>query len=472
MLTRSIKICLLIFSLGIVISCDEDEPSVSSEPSFSIEGVVTGLPGESFTMNGLVSDAAGIQEVSIEYAAWNLSKVIEVDASITQYQLAFSFQVPETETVGSSHSLTVSATNAGGNVSTTQVEIVLSGDNTPPVINVTTPNDGGTYISSSGPEFSLSFEVTDDNEIATVSLVGVGFNEENEVNGASYSFTEEVDFSIAGTYTISITATDNSGNVATSTTAVTIEESLRFEKMYLADVATDEELVSDAFGVPMLINGFTQEDSAGVIFEALYYNKTANTEIRFVPQKSSFAPFTFGAGENAGELGLGSDASISPIVLPEVGYYSIVLNLASLTYTMDTYTPTDAAFDMIMLMGTGVRVDGESTCVSNTDGSEACWNFASGKELTVDANNPYLFTAPVELFDHDPDGDGNNGFILGANPSGWSPFWRFDVGDELDLEPEFTVPDGGGNYIFSEAKYGMYTFEFDTHLNRAKVVAQ
>ncbi len=292
------------------------------------------------------------------------------------------------------------------------------------------------------------------------------------VGASTYSFNEEIDFDLAGSFTLSVIAIDTSGNVGRSDLSVNVEEALKFDRMYLADVGSDSELNSDAFGVPVRINGFTHPDSAGIIFEALYYNTSPNTEIRFIPQKSSFGPFTFGAGANEGELEIGSDNTVNPIVLSDIGYHRIMVNLSTFSYTMETYTPSDTPFDEIFLMGTGVRVNGASTCVNNNDASELCWNFASGKPLTKASSNPYLFTGTVELFDFDPEGDGNNGFILGANPNGWSPFWRFDQGDELDLEPEFTVPNDGGNYIFSAARYGTYRFEFDTHLNQAKLLAQ
>lgn len=472
MLNSKITTVALLLVLLTFVGCGDDEPSVSSQPTLNISSVVAGLPGQTFTITGLVSDPAGIRSINLIYESWSLDKLITVDEGRTQFELNYSFQVPDSEPVGSTHLVRIVVTNAGGKTTETDVTVSLTLDNTPPAIAFSSPNNGGTYISSIGPEFDLAFEVTDDVEVTSVEVIGFGFNENVQVGATSYSFNQSVDFALTGSFTVLVNATDNSGNMASSSLTVNIEESLKFDRMFLADVSSDAELVSDAFGVPMLIDGFTQVDSAGVIFEARYYSKAANTEIRFIPQKQSFAPFTFGQGANAGELALGTDATVAPIVLPGVGYYKIVINIGQLSYTMETYTPTDTPFSRIAMMGTGLRVNGGSTCSSNADGSELCWNFGSGKGLTVDPSNPYLFTGTVELFDFDPASDGNNGFILGANPSGWSPFWRFNVGDAIGAEPEFTVPNGGSNFIFGPELYGTYTFEFDTHLNRAKLVPQ
>ncbi|MEL7118650.1 MAG: hypothetical protein AAFO07_04395 [Bacteroidota bacterium] len=473
MFVKTRNIITLLAVLFMAWSCEEDEITISSEPQLGIETSIMGLPGETIVFTGLVSDVAGISSIDIVYEAWDLAKTIEIDSRTTQYDLSYAFKIPEDQEVGSTHNIAITATNAGGNMTGTQVQVVLSGDNESPVISLASPNDGGTYIVGGGPEFNLTFSVDDNEQIQNVSIVGFGINESIDVNAATYSFDQGIDFSLAGSFPLTISAVDVAGNTSSTSITVSIEESLRFEKLYLADVNSDAELVSDLFGVPMVVNSFDHPDSAGVIFEALYYNTSPNTPIRFIPQKSSFAPFTFGAGENDGELALGNDASISPIILPEVAYYRIIVNFVSLTYTMETYTPTDDAFEQIIVMGTGVNVDGNSTCINNADGSDgACWWFGSGKNLTKDPNNPYRFTGTVDLYDYDTEGDGNNGFILGANPENWSPFWRFDVGEAVGLEPERTVPNGGSNFLFGPEDYGSYTFEFDTHLNRVKVIPQ
>ena len=97
-----------------------------------------------------------------------------------------------------------------------------------------------------------------------------------------------------------------------------------------------------------------------------------------------------------------------------------------------------------------------------------CWNFQSGKPFTQDSNNPYLWTIDVTV-DDEPDNNGSNGFILNANPSGWSPFWRIDDPES----PQSTVFNGGTNYVFPDSALGKdYTFVFDTHLNRISAISR
>ena len=471
MLGTITKFWLLFVMLTMGIACTEEGPEITSEPNLDIQSVITGLPGESIVLSGLISDPAGVSEILIRYDRWDLAKVISIPQGITQFELDYSFKVPDEEEVGSTHTIEISSTNGGGKVSSTNVTVELSLDNVPPAITIALPNDAGTYIIGAGSEFNLNFSVEDETALSSVRVIGFGINEVFSPTGNSFTYDEEVDFLLAGTFDLKIYATDEAGNTASTSITVVIEESLKFAKFYLADVATEAELNSDVFGVPMLTNNSTSPEREGVEFEAYYYSKVPDTEIRFLAQKTSFGPFSFGAGENEGELILGNDNTVAPIILPEVGYYKIIVNLTSFTYTMEKYTPTDDTFDFIHVMGRGVEVNNESTCTDNDDASSRCWHFLSGKQLTVDPNNPYLFTATVELFDQ-PDDEEANGFILGASPDGWAPFWRFDVGDEIGVEPEKTIPGGGANYVFGPESYGIYTFEFDTHLNRVKIIPQ
>lgn len=59
--------------------------------------------------------------------------------------------------------------------------------------------------------------------------------------------------------------------------------------MYLADVATAEELNSDIFGVPMVI-----EHTGEYQYKANYYCQKAGTKIFFLPQRVTSLLFVSG----------------------------------------------------------------------------------------------------------------------------------------------------------------------------------
>ena len=90
------------------------------------------------------------------------------------------------------------------------------------------------------------------------------------------SFTEKIILpNEVKSYDVTLTAVDARGNQTVTNSTISVSEMPDFPKMYLADVATVEELNSDIFGVPMVINHTGEYQ-----YRARYYNKAAGTVIR------------------------------------------------------------------------------------------------------------------------------------------------------------------------------------------------
>ncbi len=453
------KNCLLAgtFILLLIAGCGDDEFDFpTSEPLINGSSALSTLPGGSLTINARITDPVGLQSVDLTYQQWNVAQSQALPGGETGYDYATVVEVPANAALGSAHDVILAATNVNGVVKEFTITITLDQDITAPTITNTTPV--GIAFLGDGDDVTLEISVNDDMDLATFAITGSNFSEKIDIGSNKYTYTRSLNIQKEGVYEFDIEVVDVAGN--TSSSSVSIPAFEPFENMYLTDVDTDAELVSDVMGVPLLANGSTQQDSVGKVFQVNYYNSVANTGVRFLPSTETFGLLTLGA-DGEGNLVAGNSASVSPLVLSEVGYYQLAIDTRNLTYTVNSYVPDDPTFDLIIFMGTGVSVDGSSTCESNADGSEACWWFGSGKELTADPGNPYRFTGTVELFDHDPVGDGNNGFILGANLGGWSPFWRFDDG----THPNHAVPNGGVSFVFDETRHGTYHAVFDTHLN-------
>ncbi|NER17870.1 cadherin repeat domain-containing protein [Spongiivirga citrea] len=455
-------IFLLLCSL--IQSCNDDESlNVDSTPEFtSLVSTVSSLPGQTFLFEGVVSDEAGVRSVNLKYEPWFLNKTIIRDSITETYELSYKFKVPDDAIENSVHVIPLTITNIGGKSSVEEVTVTLDQDIDGPQIQIAQPINEATLPIGDGDEISFDVTVTDA-ELAELKIESDLLNEVLPISGTSYNYTNSLDVAIPDKYFFTITATDVSGNVSTETFAVNVVDELEFTNMYVTDMTSDTELVSDIFGVPYKTSASSETNETGYVFTARYYAPTPNFEVRFLAQKGSFSPYAFGAGADSGRLAIGSSSDVAPIVLSEVGYYEIKMDLRDLTYSITPYTPSDDTFEQVYIIGTGIYInETESTCTNNTDGSLQCWNFASGKPFQKDGNNPYLWTIDVSLKD-EPLNNGANGFILNANPNGWSPFWRIDNPND----PEATVPGGGVNYVFPDSALDKeYRFVFDTHLNR------
>lgn len=465
MKTVKTKLLYLICLVVGLISCDDDSVRVDSTPEFQtlIQEIST-LPGEVFLFEGLVTDPAGIKSVNFKYDAWFLDKTITKDSLPETYSISYKFKVPANAEPFSVHTIPVTITNAGNVITTRNVVVTLDKDIAAPIITINSPVNGATVLIGSGDEINLSVALSD-RALSKISIASSILTETLDISGTAYNYSKTFNISQPGNYTFTITAIDATGNESVATVTISVVADLQFNTMFLTDETTDSALNQDIFGIPFTTSRSQASGETGYVFTGRYYSKAANSEVRFIPQQGSFGPFAFGADPAVpGKLVLGQDVTVTPIILPSVGYYEVSMDIRDFTYKVTPYTPSDATFDQVYILGRGIFVNATvSTCVNNNDGSTLCWHFNSGKPFTKNSNNPYLWTIDVTLKDQ-PNDAGVNGFILNANPSTWAPFWRVDVNGG---DPSRTIPGGGNNYVFPDSALDKdYTFTFDTHLNR------
>ncbi|MBQ5575520.1 MAG: hypothetical protein IIT37_05690, partial [Bacteroidales bacterium] len=270
-----------------------------------------------------------------------------------------------------------------------------------------------------------------------------------------------------------------------------------YDRMYLCDVETEADLISDVCGVPMLI-----DHSGEFEYTALYYNATAGTKVRFMPQKNSFEPICFGTDPSNAAMFTPDPAQAQPIVLDQAGvYYKIVFNTKQGTYTTSTYTVDDAADPIPHKLGSQ----------SLNTWCSGVWNKETGEWETSDAwwqdfnvgimtDNPRNVT---DFFDYNPQNKhiiqilnyhlekGNFEFHPhNWHHDGWWDYCTWKPEAATETEPDIWRYVGqyanpayeaqankynnevevGNHAKLSIPKSGNYDIIFDTHLGRMKIV--
>lgn len=406
MRTRFLKISLLcaLFATGVFVTgCSDDNgyPDVDGESpvvALKTSHIQSGA-GHDFTIEGTLTDADGISAIKLQCADLYLNKTIDLieiyGEPQTSYDLSYKFSISRDE-VGEQFTVKVTVVDVGGRETSQDVLITMDGDFENPVFSLA-PDKAITVLMKAdrNPQYTLNFTVTDDRKLdyATIEIPELTGFETRTVSAegqSSLTFKEVIVFpNVSQVYTINLAAYDAVGNSVTTTCSLTVSEMPDFEKMYLADVATDEELNSDVFGVPMVINHTGEYQ-----YKARYYNKAAGTEIFFLPQKTSFTPICFGLDPEDSNKLTDDPELAKPIVLdtPNV-YYEIDINVKQSTYSIKTYSVTEATDPINYEYG--------QLCDMPRNEGEPQFNFYigwgdspqnAGEHLFVqDANNPHLF---------------------------------------------------------------------------------
>lgn len=426
--------------------------------------------GRSILIEAEVSDLVGLRSLNLTNTDWFLDKTIEFipDSTVTNYSLSYNFLVPE-DASDNAAKLVISVENLGGDVTTKEVSVEMDGDFNLPTLTVSDPIDGLTLQPVEINMVHMNCSVSDDRRLGYLTVASEKLSLYDSISFADtvameYTYKDSID--VGGdvdSYEFAFTVADSAGNRVQ--TIRTVNVSSDFEKLYLSDVKTEAELLSDLYGVPMLI-----DKVAPFTFQAKYYSSAAGTEVKFIPQKGNFTPHCYGIDPANNDKLINNPETALPIVLPEQGYYVIDLNLETLDYTVEKITPEDDPYSTYMntneedlnnyvgdlcICGVGWS-DFENTTGWGWDGPSA------NRAMTVDPNNPYLYTREVEL-------EGKFELIFAPyHPSGWwmEPYWRFDSKEN----PEKTILKGGDNIAMEVSEKATYVIVFDTYLNRSKAI--
>lgn len=456
--------------------------------------------GHRFTIEGTLTDADGIATINLQCSDLYLNKTIDLieiyGEPKTSYELKYGYDLDRNE-LGERFTVKVTVTDVGGRSVSQDVLVTMDGDFENPVFTVVPSNDV-TVLLKTETKFNLNFTVSDDRALdyVLVEIPGVsGFeNYKVEADGQAVLAVSEpiVLPSEVQTYNVTLTAVDKRENQTVRKFTINVSEMPDFPKMYLADVKTTAELNSDVFGVPMVIS-----HTGEFQYRARYYNKAAGTEIFFLPQKTDFTPICFGLDPDDSNKLTDDPESAKPIVLKEAGvYYEIDINVKEATYSMRTYSVTEATDPINYEYG--------KKCFDRWEnGNEADfiefyigWGGSpqdAGNHLFVqDANNPHLFYYPAagETWNLEA-GEKMNFIISNYHPDGWWDHveWRCDNSEDIEKIGYFSKKnDVNPNWEGTNRKWEdgtavednwmkptiqnrkSYRFEFDAHLGRGKIV--
>ncbi|WP_195370444.1 MULTISPECIES: hypothetical protein [Parabacteroides] len=469
--------------------CSEDDgyPDVDGQsPALTLTSDhIQTAAGRSFTIKGTVSDKDGIAAIKLECSDLNLNKTIDLieiyEKPLETYDLSYSFAIQKEE-IGEQFTVKVTIIDVGGRSVSQDVLVTMDGDFENPTFTVS-PDASVTVLIKAETKFNLRFSVKDDRALdcVTVEIPGIdGYSPRKlEVNGEkTFEFSEKIALpSIIQDYNVTITAADNVGNTSVIKSVISVSELQDFEKMYLADVATVEELNSDVFGVPMRI-----EHTGAYEYKANYYSQKANTEIFFLPQKSDFAPICFGLDPEDNNKLTDDPETAKPIVLEQANvYYEITLNTMEGTYAIRSYSIPEAIDPLPHAQGSMLLDQwGDGSTLTEFYIGYTTTGPSAVQRFTQDATNPHLFYLEDNL--ELTGGESMNFIIHNYHSDGWWNYctWRTDNSAEPETfdyygsikNPAWTIPNTTQDNWAKPAVNvtGSYKFYFDAHLGRAKLV--
>lgn len=370
--------------------------------------------GQTIKIAGKVTDNDGIASIDLVCHELKLKKninLIEIYGEpLKEYDLDYSYKIQENQE-GDDFNIEVTITDIGGRKEVQNVRVTLDADWSAPYFTIS-PDAEVIVLIKENTVFNLKFSVADNRivDYVDIDLVDVTDGEESpkaiagyprrvEGNGtAKFDFSEKLSLPAKeSNLRATVTAYDREANEpahsATFTSLVKVQELPDLDKMWLCDVANEDDLSSDIFGVPVLCDHIGPYE-----YQIRYYNEKAGTEVCLLGQKGAFGPLCFAPSkDNASVLGDNPD-EVNRLKLDQANtYYLLTFNTTKGTYSMETYGVNDA-IDPVMHMHYGG--DDLNTWWGGWD-TDAWWQeFYFGPmtdspeevmRMTKDASNPHLY---------------------------------------------------------------------------------
>lgn len=434
------------------------------------------LTGYEFSLKGKIVDKDGIQSIHILCSDLYLDKTIDLLQLYSEcqyeYNLDYAFTIPE-EIEGTSFTIKIIVTDVGGRVTEDSILVTMDGDYTLPELEIKSSTTINVVVSE-GTEHTVQFQATDNKGLAYVEVSAPELDLIDQVQVSTQvdtltSFDYEKNLSFPtdklGSFKMYMRAVDLLGNVAIDSCNVLISLVKDYTSMYFVDFEGNDPslLIQDQFGIP-----FSAKHIDNFQYEAHCYSK-GGTPVRFIVNEDNF-DICFGADKNNNGKLTSIVENLQPIVLPEEGYYKIMINTLEETYSVEREIPEDTPLPIGQKVTAYNPGDGGSQEYIYQfglagNGFEGAFGFTTDNvyEMTPDVHNPYQLSCELTFSEGGNDLD----FTLTPNhPWGWwiEPSWRYD-GRDNSFDPK---GDNASRYIPG----GTYIFIFDTHLGQGKLISK
>lgn len=306
-----------------------------------------------FTIKGKIADEDGISKIHLDCPGLSLNKTIDIidiyQKPLTEYDLDYSYTINQDRLSDfvDAYTVTVTVTDVAGNTESKEVLVTLDADFEAPVF-LQFPGSEITVLIKDKTVYNLKFIVEDNRtlDFVEINLEGVeGYPIRIDAQGEpKIQYSQQLELpSTPKDYKLTITAQDMPAQDDVIHTTV-IESNVKvqhlpdWDRLYLADVTSAEDLNSDVFGVPMAC------DHVGPYqYRVRYYNEKAGTQVCFIPQRTDFYPICFGP-DPFKEGYLGDDPEMTgKINLDKAGvYYYFYVNTKTGEYSYTTYPVSEA----------------------------------------------------------------------------------------------------------------------------------
>lgn len=317
-------------------SCSDDANHV---PGLWTDGdIIETFPGDTVHIQGQVSNNIGINSITINCTDWNITKVYDLSAHKPKvYNYNYTLIVPENAKFDSE--LKVAVSDKEGSENKRTITLKYKADTESPKLSEDIPAQTSVELNTTTGKADYAFcaTATDDRSLkqAVFSIPSLGINEVVSLQGRAAQLKKDLEITKAGSFPMTLTLEDNSGNSQTYTTELVVmphedEDAIAdYAQMYVFNA---EEDVAD-----YLYGYYRYMDRTDAYqYSCKIYAPKDGTQILLSPTQSQ-SDDLFGVSPYVSSKLMNKNGYVKPITIEKAGYYYLWVDLQNHRYSLTPY---------------------------------------------------------------------------------------------------------------------------------------
>lgn len=399
------KILFFICVVCAFVGCKNDD--YNHRPGlWTAQDVIETFPGDTVLIQGQVSNYVGMKNVEIKCDAWGVSKRYDLageQAKVFNYN--YRMPVPADATFDAE--LKIIVTDIEGTENKKTIAMTYLPDTEAPVCLNDMPWQVSVDFNASVGygTYNMALSLTDDRQLKSVHVVAEDLNldETFDVTGRTATVTRQYQIDQAGTFPMTVTVNDESGNEQT------------YWQQLVVMLAEDEDPISD-YPVMWVVNASEKPEDyldgyymplarqAAYQYQGSFYADKDGYQLYIVPTKTMTADI-FGVSPYVSSKLMNKAGYVVPITIEKAGYYGLWIDINAHTYSTWSLDTSSAYTGSMSFAGCGFADWGVDAWGNMTD------------EMT---RNGYRYTYTVKQ-----NGNQSTHSYYGARVSDWGWILRY-----------------------------------------------
>lgn len=359
------RLMLLMAISLMVASCSEEGKDEAPGLWTALDQIET-FPGDTVLVAGQVSNYVGLDKIEITCQAWGINKVYTLDGKHSKV-FTYNYRMPVPQDATFDQQLNVTVTDINGLSSSKTLAMTFIPDTEAPKRLTDIPSQiSVNYDPLTGTgTYSLDMTVSDDRQLkqASISIADFAINETIELAGRQATVKRDIAINGIGTYAMSITLEDATGNTMTyeheiiSMLAEDEDPIDNYNLMWIVNASESADDYLDGYYLP-INHAYDGDNKIPYVYQGKFYADKDGYQFYLTAEKRMDGNL-FGTSPYVSSKLMNKQGYVVPITIEKKGYYGLWIDIQNHQWSVWETDASGAYTGSLTVSGCGFKDFGD-----------------------------------------------------------------------------------------------------------------